>query len=98
MLSRRTLKLLAAVAVLAGAGLVAAAVGGAFGGREPAASAGHHADRFDGARAWADLRHQVELGPRPAGSPTLRALARELRARLPHGRFESVPGHPGLRN
>jgi hypothetical protein len=98
MLTRRTLKLVASIAVLGVAGLVVAAVGGAFGGRDPAASASRHADRFDGARAWADLRHQVELGPRPAGSATLRALAHELRARLPHGRFESVPGHPGLRN
>ena len=53
-------------------------------------------DRFDGRRAFALLRHQVELGPRPAGSPTSRRLARELRAALPGGRFQRVPG--GLRN
>ena len=28
-------------------------------------------DRFDGDRAFAELRRQVELGPRPAGSPQL---------------------------
>jgi glutaminyl-peptide cyclotransferase len=55
-------------------------------------------DRFDGARAFAELRRQVELGPRPAGSPALRRLAERLRRALPDGRFEPVPGHPGLRN
>lgn len=55
------------------------------------------ADRFDGRRAFAFLRRQVEhYGPRPAGSQASRALARELRAKLPNGRFEAVPG--GLRN
>ena len=53
---------------------------------------------FDGARAFAELRRQVELGPRPAGSPVLRGLAERLRDELPRGRFEPVPGHPGLRN
>jgi hypothetical protein len=66
-------------------------------GSEPGASAAR-ADRFDGARAWRLLQHQVDAGPRPAGSPQLRALAEYLRARLPRGRFEDVPGHPGLRN
>jgi glutaminyl-peptide cyclotransferase len=94
---RRLLPLAAAIVALAGAGLIAAAVGGAFDGAS-AERARARVDRFDGARAWADLRRQVELGPRPAGSATLRALARELRSRLPRGRFERVPGHPGLRN
>jgi glutaminyl-peptide cyclotransferase len=53
-------------------------------------------DRFDGARAFALLREQVRLGPRPAGSATSRRLAERLRALLPGGRFEAVPG--GLRN
>ena len=53
-------------------------------------------DRFDSARAWRDLRAQLALGPLPAGSPASRRLAARLRARLPHGRFEAVPG--GLRN
>jgi len=38
------------------------------------------------------------MGPRPAGSPTLRQLAVRLRRELPRGRFEDVPGHRGLRN
>ena len=56
------------------------------------------AGRFDGARAFAELERQVELGPRPAGSKALRKLAGRLRRALPAGRFEPVPGHPGLRN
>jgi glutaminyl-peptide cyclotransferase len=55
-------------------------------------------DRFDGTRAFAELRRQVELGPRPAGSPVLRKLAVRLKHALPRGHFEAVPGHPGLRN
>ena len=52
----------------------------------------------DRARAWKHLEHQVSLGPRPAGSPQLAKLAGYLRERLPRGHYESVPGHPGLRN
>jgi glutaminyl-peptide cyclotransferase len=63
-----------------------------------AAPARLKADRFDGRRAFAELRRQVELGPRPAGSKRLRRLAVRLRDELPRGRFEAVPGHPGLRN
>ena len=55
-------------------------------------------DRFDVARAFRLIRAQVAVGQRPAGSARLRALAPRLRARLPDGRFEDVPGHPGLRN
>jgi hypothetical protein len=89
---------LLAVLVAVGALLAAAAVSGAFDGSTPQRAAAARADRFDAARAWADLRHQVRLGPRPAGSATLRRLAREIRARIPNGRFEPIPGHPGLRN
>ncbi|MEA2309451.1 MAG: glutaminyl-peptide cyclotransferase, partial [Thermoleophilaceae bacterium] len=39
---------------------------------------------------------QVGYGPRPAGSPASRRLAARLRAMLPRGRFQAVPG--GLRN
>jgi glutaminyl-peptide cyclotransferase len=53
-------------------------------------------DRFDEARAWKSLKYQVDLGPRPAGSPQLKKLAGYIKARLPRGRFESVPG--GLTN
>ena len=44
------------------------------------------------------MRAQVALGQRPAGSRQLRRLAERLRALLPDGRFEAVPGEPGLRN
>jgi Zn-dependent M28 family amino/carboxypeptidase len=55
-------------------------------------------NRFDGDRALRLARLQVDAGPRPAGSATLRRMAEKLRARLPGGRFEDVPGQPGLRN
>jgi glutaminyl-peptide cyclotransferase len=51
---------------------------------------------FDERAAFAFLRKQVELGPRPAGSAASRRLAALLRARVPNGRYQSVPG--GLRN
>ena len=53
-------------------------------------------DRFDSARAWRTLEHQVEMGPRPAGSRTSRKLAKMLRNAIPKGRYQSVPD--GLRN
>jgi hypothetical protein len=53
-------------------------------------------DRFDGAAAFRLLRRQVELGPRPAGSPESRRLARLLRRIVPRGSYQEVPG--GLRN
>jgi hypothetical protein len=57
------------------------------------------ATAFAGPRAFALLREQVSrYGWRPAGSPALRRLAVRLRAQLPQGRFEAVPGHPLLRN
>jgi hypothetical protein len=57
------------------------------------------ANRFDGPRAFRLLREQVrDYGWRPAGSTTLRRLAVRLRALMPRGRFEPVPGHPRLRN
>src|SRR5581483_7168936 len=53
-------------------------------------------DRFDGHAAWARLVAQVRLGPRPAGSPASRKLAAQLKAALPRGSYQPVPG--GLRN
>jgi glutaminyl-peptide cyclotransferase len=53
-------------------------------------------DRFDGNAAWMQLVHQVDFGPRPSGSPASRRLAAELRAGIPRGFFQRVPG--GLRN
>jgi hypothetical protein len=82
--------------------LVAAALcAGCGGGGDAPASASSvrlKVDRFDGRRAFAELRRQVEMGPRPAGSPAARRLAARLRRALPRGRYEAVPGHPGLRN
>lgn len=51
---------------------------------------------FDAGRAYAGARLQVGFGPRPAGSAALSRLSEQLRARLPNGRFEPLPG--GLRN
>jgi hypothetical protein len=89
-------------ALLAGAIIAVVALAGDGGGDPPprpsGAAAALKVDRFDSARAWAELKRQVEIGPRPAGSPELRALAERLRRRLPNGRFERIPGHPGLRN
>jgi hypothetical protein len=57
------------------------------------------ANRFDGTAAFALLTEQVrEYGWRPAGSAALRRLAVRLRALMPRGRFEAIPGHPRLRN
>jgi glutaminyl-peptide cyclotransferase len=53
-------------------------------------------DRFDSKRAWAMLKYQVDLGPRPAGSAASKKLAAYIKAKLPNSHYESVPG--GLRN
>jgi glutaminyl-peptide cyclotransferase len=90
------------VALLAAAvvAVVALAGGGDDGGAQQRAvnTGAPKVDRFDSARAFAELERQVAIGPRPAGSPALRKLAERLRRELPRGRFEPVPGHPGLRN
>jgi glutaminyl-peptide cyclotransferase len=78
------------LAVAVAAVLVAGGCGGSS--SPPAQAAGLHVDRFNRDRAFADLRHQVELGPRPAKSAKARELARWLRDRLPHGRIEKVRG------
>ena len=54
------------------------------------------ANRFDGAAAFRLLRRQVEMGPRPAGSPESRQLAELIKRIVPRGRFQEVPH--GLRN
>ena len=38
--------------------------------------------RFDGNRAWEDLRQIVAIGPRPAGSPALEATRKYIRTQL----------------
>jgi hypothetical protein len=43
-----------------------------------------------------NAQHQVNLGPRPAGSAKSRRLAAYIKKRLPHAHYEAVPG--GLRN
>jgi glutaminyl-peptide cyclotransferase len=70
--------------------------GGAGDARQPPAPATATHDAFDSGRAWADLRRQVRLGSRPAGSAASRRLARWARAELPRGRIERVSG--GLAN
>ena len=62
----------------------------------PARPAALRVDRFDGEAAFRLLRRQVELGPRPAGSPESRRLARLLKRIVPRGRYQPVPR--GLRN
>src|SRR5688500_16685766 len=53
-------------------------------------------DRFDEQAAFAFLKRQGALGPRPAGSPASRRLAALLKESIPRGRYQAVPG--GLRN
>jgi hypothetical protein len=74
------------------AAVAALVVCGCGGSSTPPAQAGLHVNRFDRDRAFADLRYQVELGPRPAKSPAARKLAKWLQRRLPHGRIETVRG------
>ncbi|MEA2221028.1 MAG: glutaminyl-peptide cyclotransferase [Solirubrobacteraceae bacterium] len=78
---------------------VAPAGRGAAATADPALAPVPTANAFDGRRAFALLREQVlRYGWRPAGSASLRRLAVRLRALLPGGRFEAIPGHRGLRN
>ena len=55
-------------------------------GRPPAP----RADRVDEDLTCALLRDQVELGPRPAGSPSSRRLAEGIRRLVPNGRFDEI--------
>lgn len=64
-------------------------------GAQPAAS---QAGAFNASKAWRLIKQQLQYGQRPAGSPQLRRLARKLKADLPRGHFERIPGEPGLRN
>ncbi len=72
--------------------VLAAAVLAFAAGSAPAA----RGNAFDEQRAFALLKEQVAIGPRPAGSAASRRLAQRLRTLLPNGRFQAVPG--GLRN
>ena len=79
------------------AALLLVACGGTTDAAKPAADA-RRPDRFDQTAAWSLIKRQVAVGQRPAGSPQLRKLAVTLRDRMPHGRFEAIPGESGLRN
>jgi glutaminyl-peptide cyclotransferase len=72
--------------------------GKSAGPTKPGSAPPANVNRFDAPRAMAIAKLQVDAGQRPAGSPTLRRVAEQLRADLPNGRFEDVPAHPGLRN
>jgi hypothetical protein len=58
----------------------------------PGAVPGANVNRFDAKRAMATAKMQVDAGQRPAGSPALRRVAEKLKAQLPNGRFERIPG------
>ncbi len=94
---QRPIALAIAVIVLATGLLVWATLGSGDDANKVAPRA--KVNTFDGARAFALLSEQVtKYGHRPAGSAALRSLAVRLRDLMPRGRFEDVPGHPGLRN
>jgi len=86
------------VAVLVAAGVAVAAVVKGDSEPKPRPAATARVDRFDADGAWKLVELQLTYGQRPAGSPQLRRLATQLRHRLPAGRFEPIPGEPGLRN
>jgi hypothetical protein len=67
----------AAASLLAGLGLLLAC-----GDAEPEAHVSRGAERFDGARAFADLRDLVAIGPRPSGSPGAERTRQLIRERL----------------
>lgn len=81
---------------LAIAAVSALAVAGCGGSSSEPSESEASAERFDSDRAFELIVHQVELGPRPAGSAASRELAEELRGALPEGAYERVPG--GLTN
>jgi glutaminyl-peptide cyclotransferase len=86
------------VALVVVAGLLTLACSSEVSGSSSPATRGLRVDRFDAQRAWRTVERQLTYGQRPAGSPQLRRLARALRPQLPNGRFEPLPGQPGLRN
>jgi glutaminyl-peptide cyclotransferase len=91
------------VPLLAVAAIVAVALARSGGGDDPGPPARSsvpvaRAGGFDARRTLGLAALQVRAGQRPAGSPQLRKLAGRLRELLPDGRFEPIPGQPGLRN
>jgi glutaminyl-peptide cyclotransferase len=91
------LRRLAGIALVVCAGLPVLAACGSSDDAS-AGQRGLRVDRFDSDAAWRLVKEQVDVGQRPAGSPQLRSLAERLRQMLPEGRFEPVPGEPGVRN
>jgi glutaminyl-peptide cyclotransferase len=85
---------------IAGAGLLAAGCAGSPGSTESAGAqpAAQQPGAFDADKAWKLIKLQLRYGQRPAGSSQLRKLATKLRADLPRGHFERIPGEPRLRN
>lgn len=71
---------------------------GGCGGGDPTTPAGSARDGFDGARAFADLRAQVALGPRPSGSPAARRLSGRLARALRRAGVRDVRVQRPLRN
>lgn len=84
-------------ALLLATGVAVAAVVKDGDGGTLARVAAARVDRFDAGRAWRLVELQLRHGQRPAGSPQLRRLAVQLRARLTRGRFEPLSDR-GLRN
>jgi glutaminyl-peptide cyclotransferase len=79
------------------AGILTAALLWACGNDEPAATEsgpGAAATPFDAGRAFADLRAQVRIGPRPAGSPGSRREVRLIVARLRAAGLEPAVQRP----
>ncbi len=91
-LVQRTVRRIGAITACAGVVTVAcagsanrapdAAVAAAPRVPEAQAAAGASSQPFDGARAWAHLEHQVQLGPRPSGSPALAATRKYIADQL----------------
>ena len=79
-------------AALAAAVLTVIALLAGCGSESATTSADADGDGFDAERAFADLEAQVELGPRPAGSPAGRRTAALLAARLREAGVEDVVG------
>jgi hypothetical protein len=75
-----------------------AGASGVWNGSTPDRTPAVRARGFKAHQAYLLTSQEVAVGPRPAGSPQLRALAVKLRRLLPSGRFESIPGWPRLRN
>jgi glutaminyl-peptide cyclotransferase len=89
-----------AVLLISIALVVSIAAPGCGGGASTASSEkpASAAERFDLNAAWELIERQVAAGQRPAGSPQLQQLGTELAPLLPEGKFEPLPGEPGIRN